>query len=267
MSELGVHESGANGFEAETTDLLVFASAALINLDDRPDRLADTLAALSEALGRPIEAGRDVHLIRPIRYADPAGFVKAGYRSNTHAHLQAARWAQELGHERLLVLEDDVAFGPEWQQWGPGLLADLEGRCWHLASLGYRDEWGEAPRRLDGGEAGWVRFSGQVLGAHAYLLHRTAYDEWIAHLETVLEGEPGDDLQGPMPSDGAINTFFWMGEDRVRLLAVPTVVGTRATRSDIDPSFLDRLPVVGALAEVARRWHRRLRPEGSINNE
>jgi glycosyl transferase, family 25 len=265
----------------EQGDVLDFAAPVLINMADRPERLADSLADLSAAVGRPIRAGRDVHLIRPVRFADPGPFANAGFRSNTHSHLRAAQWARAEGHERLLVMEDDVAFCPSWPVWGPRLLADLAGRPWHLASLGYRDAWGEAPTVPDepladlGGEGvvepepaggiGWARFSGQVLGAHAYLLHSSAYDAWIEHLEAVLDGTPGDDLQGPMPSDGAINTFFWMDPDRIRLLAVPIAVGTRATRSDITPALVDRIPVVGPVAEVGRRWYRRIRPQSSIN--
>ncbi len=249
-------------------DLASFAHPILINLADRPERLADSLSELSGAFGRTVAAGDDVHLVRPVRFSEAAGFANPGYRSNTHAHLQAAHWARESGRERVLVLEDDLAFSPAWAAWGPRLVQDLADRPWQLANLGYLDLWSEAPSRADDplpgtvspslpGGVGWSRFAGRVNGAHAYFLHRSVLDVWIEHLEQVLHGEPGDDLRGPMASDGAINTFFWVNPGMVRLLAVPNLVGTRPTRSDIDPNPIDRLPIVGPVAEVARRLHRR----------
>ncbi len=257
-------------------ELASFAHPILINLPERTERLADSLAELSTATGRPVVVDRDVHLIRPTRFTEPAGFANPGFRSNLHAHLQAARWARESEWERVAVFEDDLACNPLFATWAPRLLAQLVERPWHLANLGYLDEWGEAPVEPDvplpdsvaaspPRGIGWARFAGRTNGAHAYLLHRRAYDDWIDHLETVLEGRPGDALQGPMPSDGAINTFFWVGPDRIRLVASPNLVGTRPTRSDIDPGAIDRLPLVGGLVESARRWRRRRRPSAAIN--
>lgn len=256
-------------------DLASFAHPIIINLPERTDRLTDSLVELSRAAGRSIEIDRDVQVIHPARFAQAGGFANPAYRSNLDAHLRAARLAREQGHERALVLEDDVAFGPGWSTWGPGLLDQLADRPWQLANLGYLDEWGEAPVRpdvpLQGSESvrprgvGWARFDGRVNGSHAYFLHRSVLGEWIAHLETVLTGVPGDSLRGPMSSDGAINTFFWINPDRIRLLATPNLAGTRPTRSDIAPGPVDRLPVVGDLAEAIRRWGRRRNPERAIN--
>ncbi len=258
-------------------DLVSYAQPILINMADRPRRLADSLAELSAAVGRRLEAGRDVHLIRPVRLteAEAGPFANPGYRSNLEAHLRAARWARTAGRERVLVLEDDVAFNPAWARWGTDLLAQLDARPWDLASLGYLDEWGEAPTAPDqvvagsvGPDApagvGWARFAGRTNGAHAYLLKRSVLDDWIDHLTVVFDGRPGDDLRGPMPSDGAINTFFWIDPDRVRLLATPNMAGTRPTRSDINPGRIDRIPVLGPAAEMVRRWSRR-RGRSAIN--
>ncbi len=256
-------------------DLASFAHPILINLPERSERLADSVAELSKASGRPIEVGRDAEVINPARFAQAGGFANPAYRSNLDAHLRAARWARESGHERVLVLEDDVAFGPVWSTWAPGLLEQLSDRPWLLANLGYLDAWGEAPVRPDvalpGSESfrprgvGWARFDGRVNGSHAYFLHETILDDWIDHLEAVLTGTPGDNLRGPMSSDGAINTFFWIDPDRIRLVVTPNVAGTRPTRSDITPGPVDRLPVVGEVAEAIRRWSRRRSRESAIN--
>ena len=268
-------------------DLASFARPIVINLPERTDRLADALTELSRASGRPVEVGADVEVIRPARFTEAGGFANAAYRSNLDAHLQAARLGRELDREQVLVAEDDLAFNPLWATWGSGLLAGLADRHWQIANLGYLDEWGEAPtepdqalpgslaaKRADSSSGslnpphagiGWARFAGRVNGSHAYLLHRSVLDAWIDHLTTILHGEPGDDLRGPMSSDGAINTFFWINHELIRLLATPNLVGTRPTRSDITPGRLDRLPLIGDAVEVARRLNRRRQRASAIN--
>jgi hypothetical protein len=245
---------------SDDANLLSFARPVLINMLNRPERLRDSLEELAAVVGRPVSVDQDVHLIRPRQFDDAGGFANQGFRSNLDAHLQAARWARDNDVERLLVLEDDIAFAPAWAQHGDALLAQLGERDWHLASLGYLDVWNAAPgpEALDGGASGgWVRFTEQVNGAHAYLVNSTAFDSWIRHLEAVAEGTPGDDLQGPIPSDGAINTFCWVNPDAIRLVAVPNLAGTRPTRSDITPSTIDRVPMLSDLAERVRSWRRR----------
>ena len=54
-----------------------------------------------------------------------------------------------------------------------------------------------------------------------------------------------------------MNTFSWVDADVIRLLVVPNMVGTRPTKSDITPSQVDRLPVIGDAAERLRAWRRR----------
>ncbi len=247
---------------AAGVDLLSFAHPILINMANRPGRLQDSLYELRSATAQLVTADRDVHLIRPRRFTDAGGFASRGFRSNLDAHLQAATWARDSSMERVLVLEDDLSFGRRWHRYGSALLAALTERPWHIASLGYLDEWGEAPLApdpVDGIEptVGWARFTGKVNGAHAYFVHRSGLDAWIAHLQAVAVGRPGDDLRGPMPSDGALNTFAWVDRAHIRLLAVPNLVGTRPTRSDISPTIVDRLPLVGSGVEYLRRRRRR----------
>lgn len=238
-------------------DLVSFAKPILINMENRPERLRDSMAELSDAVGRPLNVGAEVELIRPKIFDDAAGFTNAGFRSNFDAHLRAAYWARDTDADRVLVLEDDLSFGPGWPIHGVELLERLETENWQLASLGYLDAWGEAPKVESDVRPHWVHFTGRVNGAHSYFLHRSGIEAWIEHLEAVVSGTPGDQLQGPMASDGAINTFAWVNPHVVRLLAVPNMVGTRPTRSDITPAPVDRLPVLGGLAEQLRSLRRR----------
>lgn len=241
-------------------DIVSFAKPILINMEDRPERLKDSLLELSDAARRPVTAD-DLQLIRPREFTESGGFASTGFRSNLDAHLRAARWARAARFERVLVMEDDLSFGPMWPIHGAALLDRLADRRWHLANLGYLDVWNRAPEFDPVTGPGWLEFTGQVHGAHAYFIHRSGLDAWIAHLEAVAAGTPGDDLQGPMPSDGAINTFPWVNTETVRLLALPNMVGTRPTRSDITPGMVDRLPLLGDLVEHLRAVRRRHGPK------
>ncbi len=241
------------------TDLVQFAKPVLINMVNRPGRLRDSLIEISQAAGRRLDAGSDVHIIRPRKFDHPAGFTNCGFRSNLDAHLQVVEWANEQGHERILVMEDDLAFNPQWVHHRCGLIEDLSNQEWQLASLGYFDIWNEVPDAdaLDPNRSsGWIEFSKRTNGAHAYFLHHSAYDRWIDHLQAISVGTPGDDLQGPIASDGAINTFGWVYPEIIRLLALPNMVGTRPTASDITPSPVDRLPLVRTVSEHIRKWRR-----------
>lgn len=248
--------------------MISFAKPVLINMANRPQRLRDSLIEISQAAGRPLKADRDVHVVRPRQFEDAGGFTNSGFRSNLDAHLQCALWAREQNHEHFLIMEDDLAFNPHWIVHSESLLEELADRDWQIANLGYLDTWNEAPalEALEPGrKSGWVEFSRKTNGAHAYFLHHSALDRWIDHLRAISTGTPGDNLQGPIASDGAINTFGWVYPEVVRLLAIPNSVGTRPTASDISPSPVDRFPILRTLSEQVRRW-RRHRHGSNINN-
>ncbi len=242
-----------NDQQVVSPTLLSFAFPILINLPDRKDRLRDSLRELEKLAGEPVEAGVGFHLLRPPTFTDAGGFVNAGFRSCLHAHLEAARFARDHGLERVLILEDDIAFGSSWVRRQQQVLTDLEGFDWDIVNLGYLDGPG-APTANP--EFSWERFTGEVIGCHAYLVTGAFLPHWIDHLEAIASGVPGDHLQGPMSPDGALNTITWLAPETRRFLANPSLVDQRASRSDINTRAIDRVRFLRPLIERIRRMRR-----------
>ena len=223
-------------------DLLSFARPILINLPHRTDRLADSLAELRWVAGRPVEPGVDLEVLRPTELTEANGFINANYRNCLISHLRAARWGRENGVERLLVLEDDIQFERRWPAEGPAALSELNDLDWDIANLGYLGTVDPDGNRVTRASTVWHRFTGEVIGSHAYLVNGRFFDTWITHLEAIAVGEAGDRLRGPMSPDGALNTMTWVEPTTARYVAVPSLVNQRPSRSDVNTGLLDRMP-------------------------
>jgi GR25 family glycosyltransferase involved in LPS biosynthesis len=234
-------------------DLFEIGPVVLINMENRADRLRDTLRALDRHV-RPGVTARDLQVLRPRRFDDAAGFLSTAYRSCLHAHLQAAEMAAEAGWPALVVLEDDVHFLDAWTHHGAALLAALAETPHDLAMLGYQDDLGHVADTEPGADgAHWQRFDGEVTGSHAYLVNGRYLESWIEHLRAISVGTPGDTVRGPMGPDGAINTAAWAKPDTIRLIPRPNLVAQRPSRSDINTSAVDRITLLRPIASAARR--------------
>jgi hypothetical protein len=235
------------------SDLFEIGTVVLINMENRTDRLRDTLRALDRHV-RPGVTADDIHLLRPPRFEDPAGFSSTAYRSCLHAHLQAAEMAASRGWPALVVLEDDVHFLDTWTAHGADLLAALERTPHDLVMLGYQDDLGHvAATEPDVSDAHWQRFDGEVTGSHAYIVNERYLGTWIEHLRAIATGTPGDDVRGPMGPDGAINTASWAEPETIRLIPRPNLVAQRPSRSDINTGKYDRIGILRPIATAARR--------------
>ena len=138
------------------------------------------------------------------------------------------------------MLEDDIEFNRAWPDLESEALETLSRQAWDIVNLGYLDEM-DAPIQED--HFGWLRFSDEVIGSHAYLVNGPFLSRWIEHLETIANGVPGDNLRGPMSPDGAINTITWVSPETKRYLANPCLIGQRPSRSDVNTKLVDRIPV------------------------
>lgn len=160
--------------------------ALVLNLDSRPDRWATFQAAAqhivpAEKLQRlPAIQGTDVPGFgrRPWFRGRPRDRRWAGRAGCLLSHRQALLRARAANWKTVLILEDDVAFAPDFARLADALMAVSPEYDWEVCYLGFTDPWW--PRRKEtelDAEHGLYRVQG-CNTAHAYLVREPAR-EWI----------------------------------------------------------------------------------------
>jgi hypothetical protein len=227
-----------------------FDRIAVINLPERADRRRQVTRELAR-LGVAVD-GRRVRFIEAIRPPGSGQFPSTGAHGCFLSHLKTLRQAQADGVRRLLVLEDDVMFGAEMR--AAAALADaLRGEGWQLAYPGHVQPAVAGPLR-------WLPTDAPLVCAHCYAVHGDALPILIDYLEACLARPAGHPKGGPMHFDGALTMLRQARPELVTLLASRSLAGQRSSRSDIiGPSWLDRLPLAGAVRSL-RNGLRRLLP-------
>lgn len=234
-----------------TVDLLSFFDRTyVLNLPERSDRRRQTERELRRHFPGSSVADR-VRYYPAIRPDDKGGFKKVGSHGCFLSVIDMLTTAEAEGLGSVLVLQDDVRFTPSFAKHERWLLDELSAVPWDYVQLGYIDGRGEVAQRCTAGPA-LVDFDGQVTGAHCVGFNGSVIGQMLEHLHAVLNGEPGDRLLGPMPVDGAFNTFKWLHPGAVRLLPVPNLVEQRKSRSDISPKKHDQIPGFRRVTEGAR---------------
>lgn len=158
----------------------------VINLDQRTDRWTQFQAAAAgiippEKLHRlPARLGRDIPGFgqRPWFRGGKRDRTWAARAGVTQSHRQAMLKARASGWRTVLILEDDVAFAPDFLLLTNALARALQDNKWQLCYLGFTDPWSPC-RQLAELDASHALY--QVHGcntAHAYLVRATARN-WL----------------------------------------------------------------------------------------
>ena len=92
--------------------------------------------------------------------------------------------------------------------------------------------------------------------AHCYAVTAEVLPRLCPYLEAMILRPSGSPDGGPMHFDGALGWFRRNHPDVPTVLVSPSLAHQRSSRSDLTPSWFDRLPVVSALASHARRIRR-----------
>lgn len=237
--------------------LALFDTTWVVNLPERRDRRRQTERELRRHFPAASVEER-VRFYPAIRPADAGPFNALGSHGAFLSTLDILERAEAEGLARVLVLQDDVRFTRAWTTHGRWFLEQLETETWDVVQLGYLDPRGTTHRHLDRGPV-LVDHHEAVIGAHCVGFDGGAIPLVLDHLRTVLTGEVGDDLRGPMPIDGAFNTLTWCHPEVRRLLPVPNLVGQRSSRSDIRPRAHDRIDALRPLLGAGRAAAGRLR--------
>jgi hypothetical protein len=227
-----------------------FDAIYVINLPSRSDR-RDQMKEQFRKIG--MDPGlAPVVFFDAVRPDDAGGFPTVGTRGCFLSHLGVLRAARAAGHQRILVLEDDVNFSGNFVERFASLTPAIDALGWDFWYLGALSV---TPPVSDAGTSALVTLPSQsaVLGAHMFAVTSAVVAELVPYLEAMLARPAGDPAGGPMHVDGA---YGWFRRDHP---SVRTVVTTqplgyqRPSRTDIHQlKWFDRLPVIKAVVGLLR---------------
>jgi len=218
-----------------------FQSVYVINLPQRRDRRREMARQLRK-IGLGFRSP-GVRLFEAVRPKGPQGFPSIGARGAFLSHLRVLKDASGQNLQRILILEDDVNFVPEFSERIGAVQGELKCNDWSVFYGGY-----VIPAGLDSkGREGLIQAEPSlgIQTAHFIGLRGQAIQEAVGYLEAMLTRPEGDPLGGPMHVDGAYTWFRHAFPHMLTLLASPQLGYQRSSRSDIStPRWFDSVPGV-----------------------
>lgn len=208
-----------------------FDMIRVINLPSRTDRRREMIGEL-----RRIGLAGDprVRFVDGILVEDKAPFRAPGEKGVFLAHLGILREAAEANRS-VLILEDDVDFGGDAENWPPSSQFDIS--------------YGGYVASIPGDLA-----NSDIIGAHCMGFSARVVQALVPFLEQLLYHE------SPPPIDGAYVWFRRQHPEFASSFADPTIAVQRPSRSDIATlKAFDRITVFRGAVEVTRGLKRRLR--------
>lgn len=234
--------------------LHVFQRVFVINLPSRDDRrreMAEQLQRIGLGFDSPLIA-----LFPAVRPAHQGNFPSVGARGCFASHLAVLKEAARQGLQRILIVEDDLNFAPDFMARGPVVAERLRQADWSMFYGGYRLD---RPLADTHSGAAIVAPDNGVQTSHFVGVQGSAIGSLVAHLEAQMARPAGDPLGGPMHVDGSYTWFRRARPDLVTLVAVPELGYQRASKTDVHELGLrDTLPGVRhAMAALRKLRNRR----------
>ncbi|WP_157270387.1 hypothetical protein [Azohydromonas aeria] len=205
--------------------------------------------ALSQEL-RALGIDPDGERVRCVRVAAVAVGAQGGFPTPLACerflgHLEALSQAQRDGVQRVLVVEDDVAFTPVLRE-ADGLTFALHGDNWHLAYLGH-ELVPEAP------PVDWL-CSGELLqSSRCYAVAAGALPTVTVHLHNCLLRPAGHPEGGPMPVGAALSLLRRL---EPALVTIRTSISLAARRDAAAPAGHAPRRRHGVRAGLLAGWRR-----------
>lgn len=220
----------------------------IINLESRADRRAE-MAEQLERIGLGFRSP-GVRLFKAVRPEARGGFPSIGSRGCFMSHLGVLQDAIGAGFERILILEDDLNFAPDFMARAPAVMARVAARDCAVFYGGYQID--RLPIAVDG--CAELPPTLAVRTTHFIGLQGPAIAAVAAHLSAMLNREPGHPDGGPMHVDGAYSWFRRAHPQWRTFAAVPELGHQRASRTDIhDVRWFDKLPGIRTIVAGVRR--------------
>jgi GR25 family glycosyltransferase involved in LPS biosynthesis len=241
-----------------TKDLPAGWRAYLINLPERKDRLRFAKRELS-SVGWQLGPG-GVCLYAANKFKDRGRFPSPSIRGCFMSHSDCLGEASRQGMPNTLMLEDDVAFASSFPILLPSILSQLEAIDWGFCYLGHEDTGNIDRANSRTRDVNLIPYNGELRTTHFYLVNGRILPRLLEHLDRLASGEEGDQKNGPMPIDGAINRFRLSNGDIKTVIADPKLGWQRPSRSDISPGRIDQwrllYPTVEGLRSLKHKFLR-----------
>ena len=162
---------------------------------------------------------------------------------------KAIEKAKQDNIERLLIIEDDLFFYPEFTKLEQKIVTLLQQKPWGMVYLGHFIP----PKALSDNLL--QEYLDPILCSHLVGFHQSTFNELISHLKAILKREAGDPAGGPMHIDGAYNHFREKNREFKTLVINPSLGTQRSSRSDVAPlRWFDRIPILNSFFNFLRNF-------------
>ncbi len=226
----------------------------IINLPERVDRRRHMEKEIGKLSLTP--NSDKVHFFKAIKPEQADPFESRGARGVSLSHFTILQEAQTQGLERVLILEDDADFGPQFLAAETFLVEQLSSQPWDMVQFGYHfDHSIPSEDRVigpaDSPAAQLFPFAKEVIGAHCCGFSAMGISKMVPFLNELFNTPPTPERPYVPIIDGAYNIFSWR-EDTTRLLPRSSLVSQVSSRSDITPRVYDKIPIVRSLLTFLR---------------
>ncbi len=182
-----------------------------------------------------------------IRPESAANFPSIGARGCFLSHLSVLKNAYDAGEGQLIILEDDVNFGPGFTDRWNSSMSELGSKDWSIFYPGHVLD--SLPLGLS-----LIPRSVGVRCAHFMAVNSEAIPILIQGLESILSRPAGHPLGGPMHVDGAYSAIRAQQPSLVTYAYSPVLGYQRPSRTDIGSlKWFDRTPILRPVIEFARK--------------
>jgi glycosyl transferase family 25 len=225
-----------------------FDRVRIINLKERKDRRTSMTKEIRRIGG--VFEGVRLGFFEAIRRSSADGFPSPGLNGCFHSHLQILRDAHASDCKRLLVLEDDVVFHPEFNYLSNKLVQQLEGMPdWKIVNIGWESRCTRFTQTAKGISIAPV----DIIGTHAYCLKGTHIEEFMEWFEYSLKLPLGHPDGGRISPDGVLNHFRMKTDSRGCYIFNPKLAQQYNSNSSISGNSLRHKLLGNGLFRAIRR--------------
>ncbi|QQE65054.1 glycosyl transferase family 25 [Leptolyngbya sp. BL0902] len=249
----------------------LFERTYIINLPERADRRQEIQAEL-KTIGSDLAPGK-VEFFEAIKPTDYGAFPRREVLGCLLSHLHILKIAKAENLENVLIIEDDLAISKRIQRVAQYLPDFLQSTDWDILFLGFLPRYGlqfkdyyQEPVEQEINQYTARSFSAKITnkplrGTHFYAVNRKIYTPLIHYLEELLNQRFKEasavSIQSFDNLDGAyLDTAYFLfnqAHKNTRIFIVcPPLGWQRSSRSDINPSRLDRLEGLSFLLTIYR---------------